>query len=72
MGVDRTGFWVLAAREGKSGDYATTLTLRHERANNNHPWPLLKLRRGISYLPRPLLIKEGSFALNLSLFRREL
>jgi hypothetical protein len=38
----------------------------------NHPLPLLKIRRGVSYLPLPLLAKEGSFAPNLSLFRRAL
>jgi len=46
----------LAAREGKSGDYATT------------PYP----SKLINNHPQPLLIKKGSFVPNLSLFRREL
>lgn len=61
MVVDRAGFWLLAAREGKSGDNATfnhPRPILHERANNNHPWPLLA--------------KEGSFVPNLFLFRRVL
>jgi hypothetical protein len=58
MGVDRAGFWVLAAREGKSGDYATTPCPSYMSVQTiTTPGPSLP-RRGILQPPLPLLVRR--------------